>query len=70
MRAALRTRSASAAARSLENAKRKRGSAQPQDAKRKRGSAQPQDAKRKRGSAQPQEIDRRQSSNLRHRRRS
>jgi len=38
----------------VANAKRKRGSAQPQEKERKRGSAQPQEKERKRGSAQPQ----------------
>src|SRR5438876_5880270 len=64
-------RSASAAARSLKNAKRKRGSAQPQEREaqaRQRAASRTRsasaaarslkNAKRKRGSAQPQEIDR------------
>src|SRR5438128_1910195 len=64
-------RSASAAARSLKNAKRKRGSAQPQEREaqaRQRAASRTRsasaaarrlkNAKRKRGSAPPQELDR------------
>jgi len=55
-------REAQARYRSLKNAKRKRGSAQPQEREAQAAACSLKNAKRKRGSVQPQEIDRPYSS--------